>query len=322
MSCSNFEKDYRISWARVEYEMLNEIYQYATAWAVANQRQILKNRILGRTTEVLYRVYVDLKTISYPKKKQYENVVVSLTTYPARINEVYYCLHSLLRQTVQPYKTILWLAKEQFPREEQSVPKRILKLRKYGLEIRFCSDFRSYKKILPTIEKYRDKVIVTADDDALYPEDWLENLISESEKYPDCVVCYRAHEMRFDDNRIYPYSQWNGLSKDVKGPSKSLVPIGVGGVLYPIYYFDGIDADYEVIKQFAPTTDDIWLKVIGIKKGISAVKVNKNSKEWFTVHGSQKSSLRSINVDESNANDLALRNLITYYSIDLFDATR
>lgn len=246
--------------------MLTELYQYATAWAVANQKQILKNRILGRTTEMLYRVYVDMKTISYPKKKQCENVVVSLTTYPARINQVYYCLHSLLRQTVQPYKTILWLAKEQFPREERSVPKRILELRKYGLEIRFCNDFRSYKKILPMIEKYRDKVIVTADDDALYPEDWLEKLISESEKYPDCVVCYRAHEMRFDDNRICPYSQWNGLSKDVKGPSKSLVPIGVGGVLYPKSYFDGIDADYDVIKQFAPTTDDIWLKVIGVKK--------------------------------------------------------
>lgn len=302
--------------------MLNKLYRYATPWVIANHKQVFINRMLGRISDIVYRIYVRCSGVVFPKETQNENIIVSLTTYPARINEVYYCLNSLLRQTVQPYKTILWLAKEQFPGEERSIPKRILELQKYGLEIRFCSDFRSYKKILPTIEKYRDKIIVTADDDALYPEDWLEKLILESEKYPDCVVCYRAHEMRFGKNRICSYSQWNGLSKDVKGPSKSLVPIGVGGVLYPKSYFDGIDVDYKVIKHLAPTTDDIWLKVIGIIKSISVVKVNTNSKEWFTVYGSQKSSLRSINVDESNANDLALIKLAEYYNLDLFESTR
>lgn len=302
--------------------MLTELYQYSTPWGVANKKQILANRLLGLVANVAYTVYTESASIKYPKSKHYDDVIVSLTTYPARINEVYYCLNSLLRQTVQPYKIILWLAKEQFPNEEGSVPTRILKLKEYGLDIQFCEDYRSYKKILPTIQNYPDKVIVTTDDDALYPENWLENLIIESESHPDCVVCYRAHEITFRDEMVCPYSQWNGLSKNVKGPSKKLVPIGVGGVLYPRYYFNNIDIEYNTIKELAPTTDDIWLKIVGVLNRTPVVKVNKNSKEWFTVHGSQKSSLRSINVDESNANDLALRNLITYYSIDLFDATR
>ena len=38
-------------------------------------------------------------------------------------------------------------------------------------------------------------MIVTADDDTLYPEDWLKNLINVHNNYPNCVVCYRAHEI-------------------------------------------------------------------------------------------------------------------------------
>jgi len=36
-------------------------------------------------------------------------IIVSLTTYPARINSVWITVSSLLQQTMKPYKVILWL---------------------------------------------------------------------------------------------------------------------------------------------------------------------------------------------------------------------
>lgn len=80
-----------------------------------------------------------------------------------------------------------------------------------------------------TAQEFENDVIVTADDDALYPENWLEGLWDTHEKYPGCVCCYRAHKITFEGGRVAPYQEWYGLSPDKKGPSEALFPVGVGG---------------------------------------------------------------------------------------------
>lgn len=296
--------------------MLGRLYVLVSPWATSNEVQRYKNRLLGKVANLLYKPYCAISKI---KRKQYteENVIVTLTTFPGRINQVYYCLHSLLRQSVKPEKVVLWLSKTQFPDLSEDIPKRIIKLKKYGLDIQFCDDYRSYKKIVPSSQLWSDKVLVTADDDTLYPEDWLENLLKTHKQFPENVVCYRAHEITLNDKEVLPYNKWNGLSMDIKGPLMKLLPVGVGGVLYPPYYFSGVEFNYEEIKNLAPTTDDIWLRVVGLTKQIKVVKVFENSKEWFTVKGSQASSLVKHNVEQTNANDTALRNLMEYYGIGI-----
>lgn len=294
--------------------MLDFLYSLVSPWAKSGKAQIFRNRVVGVLANVLYRPYCKLFKIKQASNDS-SDVIVSLTTYPARIEQAYFCLNSLLRQSVSNKQVILWLAKGQFPNGEADLPKRILSLKNYGLQIKFCDDFHSYKKIFCTAQQFSDCTIVTADDDTLYPESWLKKLIETHEEHPDCVVCYRAHNMTFENGRPLPYSKWQGLSKDIKGPLKTLVPIGVGGVLYPPHFFDDVCFDYSIIERLAPTTDDIWLKVLAMKNEVSAVKVNLNSKEWFTVKGSQKTSLKSINVDQTNANDVALKNLMEYYNL-------
>lgn len=43
-----------------------------------------------------------------------KKIVVSLTSFPARIKKVHIVIESLLNQTIKPDKIILWLSKEQF----------------------------------------------------------------------------------------------------------------------------------------------------------------------------------------------------------------
>ena len=71
-------------------------------------------------------------------------VIVSLTSFPTRIHIVVYTIETLLSQTFKPDLVVLWLAKEQFPRREDNLPRRLLNLRKYGLIIRWYHDIRSF----------------------------------------------------------------------------------------------------------------------------------------------------------------------------------
>ena len=301
--------------------MLSFFYKGVTPWAKSNKAQKTKNRILGRIVNYIYPIYCNLSKIDdTPSKTVAENicgnkVIVSLTSFPARIDKVYLCVNSILRQKVRATEIILWLAETQFP-EGKGIPNSLLNLEKYGFKIKFCDDIRSYKKIFYTAQEYKNAILITVDDDTLYPEDWLERLINTYKEYPECVCCYRAHKIVLRDGEIAPYSEWIGLSPDEKGPDMRLIPIGVGGVLYPPDYFENVDFDVETIRKLCPTADDLWLKVIGIKNRYKAVKVDANSKEWFTIVSSQKKALMKTNVG-MNMNDVSMKNLKEYYKIEL-----
>lgn len=301
------------------------------------------NRILGRLANYLYPCYIkirpnhrririrngqiDGKSVgqidgqidgSSDHSETQSNkrpIIVSLTSYPGRMEYLHLCLESLLRQDYPSYQVILWLAGNQFG-SINAVPEKVRRLTKNGLIIRFCPDLRSYKKIFYTAQQYPHDIIVTADDDALYPESWLSGLYATMLKNPECVCCYRAHEMTYDDShRIKPYLEWNGLSPDITGPSEQLVPIGVGGVLYPHEYFTGVEFSFPIIRKLCPTADDLWLKAIGMQKKIPAVKAAPNSKEWFTIRHTQNQNLMQENVGDEGKNDVALKALLQHFGV-------
>ncbi|MDR0763178.1 MAG: hypothetical protein LBF01_01600, partial [Bacteroidales bacterium] len=103
-----------------------------------------------------------------------ETLIVSLTTHGKRIYEVYLAIESILRQTLKPNKIILWLSKNKF--NENNIPLILKKQQQRGLEIAFCEDVKSYTKLIPTLQMYPQAVIITVDDDILYPFDLIENL--------------------------------------------------------------------------------------------------------------------------------------------------
>ncbi|MBK5241007.1 glycosyltransferase family A protein [Clostridium sp.] len=293
--------------------MLNLLYKLVTPWGKSNRTQILKNRVLGRVANLIYPIYCIL---NHPTKLSESfgqpEVIVSLTSFPARIDKVNLCLESILRQSHPADKVILWLAKSQFKNKE-SLPRKLLNLEKIGVDIRFCEDLKSYKKIFYTAKLYPKDNIITADDDVLYPEDWIEKLIDTHDQNPECVCCYRASEIVVDnDYNILPYKEWR--PDGIKGPSYHLLPTGVGGVLYPSLFFENVDINYEVIKEICPTTDDLWLKIVSLIKKKKVVKVNLYTKEWFTIRRSQDVSLMDINVD-GNLNDIAFGKLIDFFNI-------
>lgn len=171
--------------------MLNELYHFATPWAKATKRQINVNRMLGVAANALYPIYCAWSPLPKQRTTQGERMVVSLTTFPLRIGKVHLTIQSILRQSRPADRILLWLSKEEFP-EEAQLPANLLRLKEKGLDIRFCDNIRSFKKVFYTAQEFENDVIVTADDDALYPENWLEGLWDTHESiWAACAVTAR-----------------------------------------------------------------------------------------------------------------------------------
>ncbi len=199
-------------------------------------------------------------------EKREPEFIVSLTSYPARIYDIHYCIYSLLIQSLKPNKIILWLGEEQFPNRDKDLPKKLLEFTKYGLTIKYTKDIKQFKKLLPSLKEYPNAIIVTADDDIFYPQNWLEKLYNEYENNKDCVVCHRAHKIKIENKKILPYNNWERCIVE-KEPSFYNFFTGAGGVLYPpnSLYKDALNAD--VFTKINPKSDDVWFWSMAVLNG-------------------------------------------------------
>lgn len=179
--------------------------------------------------------------------------IVSLTSYGHRLEMTTpYAICSLLNQTVLPDAIILWLA------YGTNVPTMLDRLTDIGLEIRFCEDMRSYTKLIPTLETFPEDVIITADDDVFYPQNWLEQLKLSYKKDPSKIHVHRAHEILTDNmHQVLPYKEWTKcVGTEVS--EITIFPTGVGGILYPPGTLSSICTNKKLFTALAPTADDIW----------------------------------------------------------------
>lgn len=258
----------------------------------------------------------------YPKTVKLEaglnpdsNTIVSLTSFPARIESVWITIATLLTQTRKPKAIILWLANDQFPNGEKDLPKKLLEMKDYGLTIRFCDNLFPHKKYYYTMKENPESNVITVDDDTFYPEYLIEELENMSLKHPNTICCTWAHDITLNlEGHINPYSDWNHGIRECGIPKLCTMPVGIGGVLYPPHCLDLRVFDKEKIQELCLRTDDIWLKGMALLKGTPAARIDRvYLRTYFTLIGTQKSGLRYENVDE-NKNDVATRKMVGNYA--------
>lgn len=193
-------------------------------------------------------------------------LIISLTSYPERIPDIHYTLFSLLNQNEKADRVILWLAEEQFPGKEKDLPDNVLNLQKFGLEIRWCHDIRSYKKLIPALKEFPNAIIVTADDDIWYPQDWLEKLYKAYLKYPYAVIGHRGHRIKIENGEVAPYSHWR---KNILAlwPRYDNFVTGCGGILYPPHSLYKDVCNVDLFQKLAPYADDIWFWAMAVLNG-------------------------------------------------------
>lgn len=244
-------------------------------------------------------------------------IVISLTSFGKRIHDVYLTVESLFQQSHKADKILLCLSAEAF--NEDNLPA-VLKLqRERGLDIEFVEkDLGPYTKFYYALRKYPDALLVTVDDDILYPIDLVDRLYSAYLREPDKIHCGRAHRITFDDSgRLRPYKQWWRQSQDAES-SMAIFPTGVGGVLYFPGCFDDEIFNRDAFLRLAPGADDVWLKAMSLKRGIEC-RVFEQRGDWMLNHpsiiGSQEVSLKRRNKNASAGNDSKIKAVFDAYDL-------
>lgn len=273
------------------------------------------NWLLNRITMILENIVIRCNSIKGCIGESSENkeVILSMTTYPARNKVVKWTIKSLLNQNVKVDRFILWLSKEQYPNQE--IPQEIKQYIKYGLEVRFCDDLRSHKKYYYSMFENPHAIIITCDDDVIYPENTVEKLLIGYKKYPNAVICNQARWIEGNGNKLGPYKNWSvKLPKDVNRPNFRILPIGEGGILYPPGVLHEDVFSKKLIFMLAESVDDLWLKTMAVKKGTPAMFSEKHQRglSEVIVLKNKSKSLHECNVEGGN-NDQAIKKITEFY---------
>lgn len=239
-------------------------------------------------------------------------IIVSFTSYPARIKTVNKVLDCIIKQTILPDKIILYLSSGQFS-GYGNLPDFSL-YEKFGFELSWHEeDLGPHKKYYYAIQEYPDDIIITIDDDICYKDTMIEELIKYYEKYPKAVITRRAHLVTWtQDGNIAPYENWYFENfRYIKIPRMDLVSTGCAGVLYPPHIFKPELFNKSVFMEKAPYADDLWLKVMELYSEIPVVL----TKEFFDDSGLEDYSENGLyhRRNFKGGNDSQLRALLEIY---------
>ncbi len=200
------------------------------------------------------------------------NVIVSLTSYPKRINTIWITIESLIRQAQKPDMIILWLADEQFP--NRVLPETLLEQQKRGLTIRWCENLMSHKKYFYVCQEYSDAHIITADDDLIYPPFYVKRLWNMHTEYPNDVVSLTSQTIY--PTYCTPPSKWTGVSRQRVISSYHISLNSGAGALFPPKSLPAQAFDKEAIQRLCPYADDLWLTAMTHMNGVKTTKYTFN----------------------------------------------
>lgn len=238
------------------------------------------------------------------------NIIVSLASYEKRFPTLHLCLKTIINQSIKPDKFLLYL-----DHSYKTIPHQILEFQEKGMEICIAeTDLKSHNKYFYAIQRYPDDILITLDDDVLYPNNLISNLLQTYRKYPFAVSAGRVHKMRFDANGYnMPYDTWEKEAALYNKPSMDLLATGVGGILYPPHCMDKRLFDKEKIQRLCLYGDDIWLKVMQLLKGTPVVAIQQEKQHPPIIGNTQQCGLHIIN-KKQHRNDLYIKNVFHEYN--------
>lgn len=190
------------------------------------------------------------------------NVIVSLTSFPDRINEVWMVIKCMLNQTYCPSKIILWLSEDQF-KSFESLPKSLLALQGDIFQIRLVKgDLRSHKKFYYVSQEFPNSLILLVDDDIYYPSNMIQELLAVHENHPSAVVCRYAYHMKYDTNGVLlPYTKWVHVISNSFTDNHLFFGSGGGTLFTPNDLFKDL-LNKDLFLALTPLADDIWLNAM------------------------------------------------------------
>lgn len=290
--------------ARQSISYISHLYNQLNDFKFYSRRISLEDKILHSTERgISDKKYCD------------HDIIVSLTTYGKRLDDVCFTIESIMQQTLKANRIVLWLDEQCINKELPAV----LKLQQIrGLEIKYTKDIKSYKKLIPSIKEFPDAAIITVDDDAIYDFDLLDRLVSAYISNPKSIYAARTHVMTFyKGGDIMPYEKWRWNCSDSTNPLCNFIT-GVGGVIYPPKSLAPQVLDEDVFTSLCPSADDVWFTAMALLNGTIIKKIRTRSslgEDYILNPSVQDISLCNINVGGEALNNKQIKDVFSRYDI-------
>lgn len=294
-------------------DFLDGIYPSVNAHSPFVGKNLLRRVILSgiyHTNNFLCWYYHNIKkkSISSPEEADY---VVSLTTYPARVGNVWRVIEMAANQRgiKEKYAICLYLIKSEF--EGIDLPAKIKELQTRGLTVRFNEEnLKCHNKYFYAFKDYPEKTVITIDDDLQYNHHTISGLIKKNKEYPKCIIYNRGNRILKNE----PYNNWPFV-ENLTCPQHDVFPTGVGGVLYPPHCCNRFVTDMEVIKKTCLRADDLWLNFMSRLNHTKVVQTGLKSTYMVLPDTSQQTALWLVNNDVVQVGNDVQINEITKWSL-------
>lgn len=294
-------------------DFLDGIYPSVNSRSPFVGKNLLRRVILSgiyHTNNFLCWYYHNIKKkkISSPEEADY---VVSLTTYPARVGNVWRVIEMAANQRgiKEKYAICLYLIKSEF--EGVDLPAKIKELQARGLTVKFNEEnLKCHNKYFYAFKDYPEKTVITIDDDLQYNHHTISELIKKNKEYPDCIIYNRGNRILKNE----PYNNWPFV-ENMACPQQDVFPTGVGGVLYPPHCCNEFVTDMGVIKKTCLRADDLWLNFMSRLNHTKVVQSGLKSTYMVLPDTSQQTALWLVNNDVIQVGNDVQINEITKWSL-------
>jgi hypothetical protein len=266
-------------------------------------------------------------------------LIVTLTSYPARIKTVHIVIEALFRQKLKPDMIVLYLGYDKFPNKDQDLPKELVEQITRGLSIHWVKDIGCFTGLIPALIEFPDDIIINIDDDVNYDDDFLTELYEQYKKNPNTIHTHGAHRILFDYRDILlPYHDWGSVAdfydrcvcfyiidflvkikrflKVKIQPNTVKIPvpeqlkrdkasfqnfiISTLGTLYPPHCLHEDVKNVELAYKLTPTNDDIWFWTQAIRNKTKIQITKKGYYKFDYIEGTQETALFNSNLAFKN----------------------
>lgn len=134
-----------------------------------------------------------------------EKAIISLTSWRKRIEDAAKTIFSLYKMC-PGFHIVLVLSEDEFPRKEAELPAAIMAFANQDIiEILWVKEnYRPFKKVIFTADKYPGVPVISADDDLIYKYNYAEELYQVWRKNPTAIVSERKRRDPWGFATLHP----------------------------------------------------------------------------------------------------------------------
>ena len=260
-----------------DQEMSGSAVLFSRKWSLTQRTRAQLGRIKIELIQFPKRFSAVLKRFQLIRANQFsktpitnsaESVAVSISTQANRVSRVHLAIESIARGLRKPGKFILWIS------GQAEISSSLKRLQSRGLDIRVCDDFGPHTKYYPYLESMNGtgaEMLVTADDDVVYPPEWLDRLLTAHRDHPEAIHCFDARRIGINKYHFDPCQFWDICP--TSDPDRLNFLFTGHGVLYPHSFLSRVQARGTGFQTVAPDSDAVWMSHIAFREGIPIASV-------------------------------------------------